>query len=668
MVNLPLSEDALRGAFAGRIASLRPRIVHRLALLLVSVALITLPLIYVALIVGVSVLACLHAVHNTWIIGGGGLFIALARLAVYVGPLVGAGAVVFFMLKPFWARPTRHAAPLLVSRAESPLLFVLVDLVGKAVRAPVPREIRLDLTVNASAGFRRGLASLLLPADMVLTLGLPLLYGLTLRQLAGVLAHELGHFSQGGDMRLSYLIRRTNAWFYRVAFEGDQWDRQLAEAGRNQDWRIGLLLLMARIMVWLTRKILVLFATAAHALSAFTMRQAELQADRHEVRLVGSAEFERTLLRMSELLRGHQMAIVASHHAWLDGRLCEDLPALSVALADRPAGETSGSSQDEIPPGSIFDTHPPDATRIANAQREQTAGMFNLEGRSADLVPRLGELSRQATASHYKVDEGLFVTPQQLLSVTAFLGRQGDLAAEREAALRYFGPCFHLLRPLAAGVLNVDGMDLASCLEVIREAPVAAQSLQPVPPESAESEQLAPLRYLVQERLQACLCLLKSPEIRQRLENPDAMADELRRMLALLGTLEAHLPTVTTLVRSMPHAERIVSSVGQGVVQEDAEQQFMQLMGVLHGYSEQLIAQAQGVPYPFEASGAPTSVATYLAKDPPAVRGALYEFVRAQELVGRIGGLYARALGRIAWHAEQVERVAMGQASLVSEV
>jgi hypothetical protein len=306
--------------------------------------------------------------------------------------------------------------------------------------------------------------------------------------------------------------------------------------------------------------------------------------------------------------------------------------------------------------------------RIANAQREQAAGLFTLQGEGADLVPRLGELSRQATAAYYKVDQGLFVAPQQLLSVAAFLGRQGDLAAERKAALRYFGPGFHLLQPFAAANLEANGMDLASCLEIIREAPRAVQSLLPASPESAEAEPPAPLRYLLQERLQACLGLLEAPEIRRRLESPDVLADELRRMFALLNGLEGLLPTVTTLLRSLPEAQRIIASAGQGVVPEAVEQQFMQLMGVLHGYAEQLIAQAQGVPYPFEAPGAPTSVATYLAKDPPGVVGPLYELVRSQEILSRIVGLYARALGRIASHAEHVERIATEHATQAESV
>jgi hypothetical protein len=359
---------------------------------------------------------------------------------------------------------------------------------------------------------------------------------------------------------------------------------------------------------------------------------------------------------MDELLRGRQSALVASHRSWIEGRLCEDLPALAVALADHPPGAPSGTSRLDPPAGSVFDTHPSDAIRIANARREQVAGLFKLEGHSADLVPRLAELSRQATVTHYKVEEGFFVAPQQLLPLAAFLGRQGDIEAERKAAERYFGPGFSFLSPLAAGVPEVGGMDLASCLDVIREAPCAVQGLAPSASENANAERLTPLRYLLQGRLQACLCLLESTEARQRLENPDAVAAELRRMLGLLNALERQLPLVTTLAMSVRQAAQVISRPSEGT---QVEEQFMQLMGVLHGHSEQLITQAEGVPYPFEVSGGPSSLASYLVKDPPSVGGPMYELVRAQDLLSRVSGLYMRALGRIAWNAELVERAAL---------
>lgn len=58
--------------------------------------------------------------------------------------------------------------------------------------------------------------------DLVLTIGMPLVLGLSLRQFAGVLAHEFGHFSQGAGMRLTFIIRTISVWFTRVVYERDQ--------------------------------------------------------------------------------------------------------------------------------------------------------------------------------------------------------------------------------------------------------------------------------------------------------------------------------------------------------------------------------------------------------------------------------------------------------------
>jgi hypothetical protein len=63
--------------------------------------------------------------------------------------------------------------------------------------------------------------------DLVLTIGMPLVAGMSLRQFAGVLAHEFGHFSQGAGMRLSFIIRSINLWFMRVVYERDDWDERL---------------------------------------------------------------------------------------------------------------------------------------------------------------------------------------------------------------------------------------------------------------------------------------------------------------------------------------------------------------------------------------------------------------------------------------------------------
>jgi Zn-dependent protease with chaperone function len=38
---------------------------------------------------------------------------------------------------------------------------------------------------------------------LVLVIGLPLAAGMSMRQVAGVLAHEFGHFAQGAGMRFN---------------------------------------------------------------------------------------------------------------------------------------------------------------------------------------------------------------------------------------------------------------------------------------------------------------------------------------------------------------------------------------------------------------------------------------------------------------------------------
>ena len=120
--------------------------------------------------------------------------------------------VVFFMVKPVLARPASRRQLMLVQPNDQPELFAFIREVCSQVRAPVPGRVQLDCQVNASASLGAGPLNLR-QRDLVLTIGIPLVAGLSVRQLGGVLAHEFGHFAQGGGMRLTTLIRGVNAWF-----------------------------------------------------------------------------------------------------------------------------------------------------------------------------------------------------------------------------------------------------------------------------------------------------------------------------------------------------------------------------------------------------------------------------------------------------------------------
>ncbi|MBP7588889.1 MAG: M48 family metallopeptidase [Thermoanaerobaculia bacterium] len=110
-----------------------------------------------------------------------------------------AGIVlVGYMLRSMVPRRRGAHGGIVLAYAAAPALHDLVQEIAKAIGAPRPREIRVDLQANASAALRRGAWSLF-RRDLVLTVGLPLAAGLDSRQLAGRLSQvgalELGHFA-----------------------------------------------------------------------------------------------------------------------------------------------------------------------------------------------------------------------------------------------------------------------------------------------------------------------------------------------------------------------------------------------------------------------------------------------------------------------------------------
>ena len=192
----------LIGGLAGKIEPVPVGYGYRLGLLLVAATMIVLPIIYIALIALAGYGVYWYAINAV------GMFQAVRGRAVivvlvaYLGPLVAGVILVFFMIKPLFARRQVTFHPLSVSRGEQPLLFAFVERLCDVVGAPKPSRIDVDTNVNASASFREGWWGFI-RKDLVLTIGLPLVAGMDLRMLTGVLAHEFGHFAQGTGMRLT---------------------------------------------------------------------------------------------------------------------------------------------------------------------------------------------------------------------------------------------------------------------------------------------------------------------------------------------------------------------------------------------------------------------------------------------------------------------------------
>ena len=196
--------------------------------MLVGGATVLLPVSFAALVAG---------------LGGGLLWHLQAHLGWVRGPEAGASGILLygllalglglpfaFLLRPLLARPQRHPAGIALVPEDEPRLFTFVGQICEALGSPMPARIRASMDVNASARFAPGAASVV-EGRLELTLGLPLVRGLDLAQFAGVLAHELGHFGQGGAMRLVHAIRSVNIWFARAASVEGAWERRPLDGG-----------------------------------------------------------------------------------------------------------------------------------------------------------------------------------------------------------------------------------------------------------------------------------------------------------------------------------------------------------------------------------------------------------------------------------------------------
>jgi Zn-dependent protease with chaperone function len=455
-MDTPLAPESLPASLspladpAARMSPRRPSFFYQLGLALVTVAMVLLPCIYIALTICAGYGVYYFATHEflaiwNWHVRGRYGFVIMFICSVT--PLLVGTIIVIFMIKPIFARRTKRMQPITLNPDHEPVFREFVHRICAIVGAPAPREIHFDCDVNASAGFRRGFLSFL-GSDLVLTVGLPLMAGLSVRQLAGVIAHEFGHFTQGVGMRLSYVVRRVNHWFARVIYERDSWDAALEEwAASDLHWSLSIMLGCARAGVWFSRLILTGLMYIGHAFSSFLMRQMEYDADRCEVHVAGSDDFEATTLRLGELGATTNFVYHEMQQTWQTARrLPDNVPLLVGHHAARIPDEVRAkvAEQSTKEKTGWLDTHPSAADRIAAARRAAQPGLIAEDAPAPDLLANFATLGKFVTLAHYEDDLEIETDEDTFISVEAVLRQPEPVAPPPPESLpqapRWQGP------------------------------------------------------------------------------------------------------------------------------------------------------------------------------------------------------------------------------------
>jgi len=440
-------KDRILRSLDNHIEPVQTTLGYRLAIVVVAALMVLLPIIYLALIGLIGYGVFWHLVHDVTMFeakvkGKGAVLLVIA----YLAPAIIGVVMVAFMLKPLFARRSSNDKPKTVSRKDEPFLFEFIDKLCDAVGSPRPKSILLDDDVNAAAGLISGVWNPF-RHDLMLVIGLPLVAGLNLKEFAGVLAHEFGHFSQGAGMRLGRIINSVNLWFAFVVYQRDEWDYTLERWSKQVDIQIGWVIYAARGCVWLTRKILHGLMIVGHAVSCRLAREMEFDADRHNARLSGSDAFVQTSLRLPILVSARQWAMADLGESYRERRLVDDFFSLISYRAGKIPDEILKKLKEDQLANKTgwFDTHPCDADRIASVNREAARGLLNVDAPAAVLFADFEATCRAETRRFYEENLGDSVTASNLVPLEVLVARHKAAEQEDEAVGRVLYGIYNFL-------------------------------------------------------------------------------------------------------------------------------------------------------------------------------------------------------------------------------
>ncbi len=424
----------IAAAFSAAVELPPPSAAYRKQLVPVALLMLLLPLAYVAT-------ALTGAFGVVWLASTGReLFFAVVRpgyLSMVVYGAVWAAALLLtaFLFKPLFARTPRGLRTVQLDPAREPVLFELVERITDAIGAPMPDEILVDTEVNASARLTRGALS----KQLTLTIGLPLFWGCDVKALTGVLAHEFGHFTQRWGMRAAWTVGWINHWLYRQVHERDSWDRFVEGMAARDFLLLNLAAVLAQAGSFLCRLLFAVLSRLAALISHSFSRQMEFDADRYEIALVGSEQYERTVAALRTLGAAHASALADLGKALQAGKMIDNLPLMVARRAERFSQQERKrilAAIEEVN-SSPFDTHPADQERVQAAREYKAPACFEFEGSASRLLREGDRLSRVATLQWYRA-MGLDVQPKDLAPLESFEAEASNLERASQASQQFF--------------------------------------------------------------------------------------------------------------------------------------------------------------------------------------------------------------------------------------
>lgn len=688
---------------------------YRVALIAVAFTMFLVPVIYLAMVGGLGYALYLHAVHDLKYVGSVHGRAAVFALGLYAAPLLAGVVVILFLLRPVLLVFAGRPAPVSLDPHEEPAVFAFVEAICREIGAPVPKRIDVTGEPNASASFRQGLLSVIIPGDLVLTIGMPLVTGLRLNQFAGVLAHELGHFSQGAGMRANYMTAVIGSWLHAAAYGQDELGAIARSQLQSEHSRFKVIAFFVLIGTWVSRLLLRVLLSTVGIVGCVMLRRMEFDADRHEVRLVGSKESIVTTRRILEINEAFAGCLIEVRDFWNNDQLPDDLPALVGVRSEAITGEQAAAVRKQLEHGktAFFDTHPSHAARIKFAERLNEEGIFNLDQPATVLFRDVHAAGKKASYAFYREAIGPAFSKATFVSTEGVVREARRHGKRLGVVAKYLGFEPPAWRPFFPSMTRVTGADdpkktLAALKEArartkeagsqVGDAPerfrkadeemvacdqakaafdlglAAAPSSLKIPHRSrrgvsdvrqravAEAASASALMDQAMDdaatRLSAALRLLHSAGMEGRIGEAPRLRERSKALLAASATLRELLPMIAPLRAEIGQA-RIAAEHGQrtGKV-EDAKKVLRPLSDTVRDRLGEIRRVAGGTPYPFEHPSGEINFGERLVGATPAWR----EFDQIFPVVEMLLERYPEDARRV--YAELIEIGAMVESAL----
>lgn len=705
--------------FHGRIPRFRFRFFYAVGLLVIASAMVLLPLAYLSLIGLVGYGIYYHALENSWIYADarGSIRVKIFLMLVYGAPFLIGPVMIVFMLKPIFARRSHEREPLTLDRSQEPVLYEVLEKLCDAIGAPMPREIEVDCQLNAAAGFRAGVVSFF-GRHMSLVIGLPLAAGLPLDQFMGVLAHELGHFSQGFGMRLSYVVRGINGWFGRVVYERDTWDEELAESSRNVDFRFGIFLYIARFGIWINRKVLWLLMVCGHCICCAFLRQMEYDADRVATDVVGAKAYGAALSQLHILAIADLKAHRELEGTWREKRLPDNFPRLIAGMSQSisPADRKRIVEHALTSRTGLVSTHPALRNRLRAVERRGSEGVFQCDAPATALFANFKMIANAVTLTNYRREFGLKVSRNNLFPTEDLLRQHTQSSKDATASLRYFSGCHHLFKPTAPAVSRIEPpadpraavaklrklraqfdaasvkyagyfTDFGEVQERLRDLHVAelllSAGFRRIDTKSfgiskASNEAIAKARQeanakldvvlpkvasmteLLKARMTLALQLACVPAVAAKLRLEQPPVSEIPKLLPIVRGFETSASALPIAARDLSAATALIQNVPQDADVDALYPKLIPILKRLIRESRSTIEGARlvfdGADYPFEHASGSIMMSEFLACRVASDEDFVDVLMASTETMDRLVAIYSRCMGRLVHIAERVER------------